>query len=339
MNPKKLKEFLNQKGEPSYRASQILKAVYSGISSYENISVLPKNLKESLSTEIPILSLTSETIQTAKDGTAHKARLRLQTGHLIETVLMQPKPNLWSVCVSSQVGCGLSCSFCATGLMGFTRNLTTEEIADQLLFWKQYIRERGTEARISNVVYMGMGEPMLNFDAVKESILQLTDPDLFALSRRSITVSSAGVVPGIERFANELKQVNLALSLHAANNPLRTHLVPINKAYPLEKLAESLKRYFAKNNRKVFLEYVLLANENDQLKHGLELVRFIRHVGMEHLLHVNLITWNPTDTAHISTSREQAHTFKEFLIKHGILVTIRKNLGKDISAACGQLLS
>ncbi len=170
---------------------------------------------------------------------------------------MRPKPGFWSVCVSSQVGCALKCGFCATGTMGFKRNLTAEEITDQVIYWVGRMRDLKITGAVTNVVFMGMGEPMLNFDAVKESIDRLTDPGYFALGRRSITVSTVGIVAGMDRFSEEMPQINLALSLHAASENLRTQLVPVNKAFPLESLTLALKRYFLKNSRKVFLEYVL----------------------------------------------------------------------------------
>lgn len=325
-------------GEPAYRTKQVLSALCSGVASYEEITTLPKGLRERMKSELPLLSFKAVEVLVSADGLAHKAQLELADGKMIETVLMQPKPGLWSVCVSSQVGCALKCSFCATGLMGFIRNLTAEEIWDQFLFWRQYLRTKKVDASPSNVVYMGMGEPMLNFDAVKESIRRLTDPELFGLGQRSISVSTAGIAPGIERFAEELPQINLALSLHAANDKLREKLVPLNKKYPLEELKKSLARYFETNKRKVFLEYVLLAGENDQEEHAKELVQFVKSMKSPHLLHVNLIVWNPTETHHRSTDRDTAKKFRNYLINRHVSSTIRKNLGTDIAGACGQLV-
>ncbi|MBI4063060.1 MAG: 23S rRNA (adenine(2503)-C(2))-methyltransferase RlmN [Elusimicrobia bacterium] len=342
MHPKKIAEFIQQAGLPAYRTGQILNALCGGAAGFDKITTLPAALREQLSKEFPILSFQVEKVLSSTQQDTHKARLKLADGKMIETVLMQPKPGLWSVCVSSQAGCALGCTFCATGLMGFIRNLTPEEITDQVLFWIQYLRKHSAlstqHSALSNIVYMGMGEPMLNFDNVKESIAWLTNPALYGFGHRSISVSTAGVVPGIDRFTTEMSQVNLALSLHAANNELRSRLVPINRAHDLNALAKSLKRYFAKNNRKVFLEYVLLAGENDSLAHAQELVTFCRRIGFPHLLHVNLIVWNPTDTPHHPSSREAASEFKALLINRHISVTIRKNLGQDIAGACGQLV-
>ena len=354
MEPGRIAEFLKDCGEPEFRGRQILRALCAGVSSYDEITTLPRALRKRLSDSLPMLSFKVERALSTSNGSSHKAVLRLTDGQMIETVLMSPKPGLWSVCVSSQVGCALKCNFCATGLMGFKRNLSAEEITDQVLWWRQFlrgsasgasgtvsaqsVRSRARGGEISNVVYMGMGEPMLNFEAVKKSIERLCDPGLFGFGRRSIAVSTAGVVPGIARFSKECPQVHLALSLHSANNILRTQLMPINKAYPIEDLVKSLRRYFARNKRKVFLEYVLLDGENDQLRHAQELVRFIHRVGPVHLLHVNLIIWNPTRTPHHSSERLVAAQFKRYLFDHGIHVTIRKNLGQEINGACGQLV-
>lgn len=338
MNPPALAQAIQELGEPSFRLRQILSLIGSGVGSYEEMSVLPLPLRQRLNEKVPLLSLNPEKVLAGSDGLTFKARLRLGDGKSIETVLMQPKPGFWSVCVSSQVGCALRCSFCATGLMGLARNLSPEEITDQVLFWRQWSRHQNPAAKAGNVVYMGMGEPMLNFDNVKESIAWLTDPLLFNLGRRHITVSSAGVVAGLDRFTDELPQINLALSLHAATETLRSVLVPINKAYPLEQLALCLKRYFLKNKRKVFIEYVLLDKVNDTLKHAQELVVWLRAVGYLRLLHVNLIAWNPIAADYQPSPREQAQSFKRHLIRNKIHVTIRKNLGQDIDGACGQLV-
>lgn len=338
MDPQRLSSFLREAGQPEYRLRQTLKALYSGAARFAEITTLPAELRRRLEQEVPILSFQAEEVRSSSDGLAHKARLRLKDGRLIEAVLMQSKPGHWSVCVSSQVGCPLACTFCATGLMGLVRNLTAEEIADQVLFWRQHMRENRMGAGISNVVYMGMGEPMLNFEAVRDSILQLTDPELFGMGRRTVAVSTAGVVPGIRRFAEELPQVHLAVSLHAATNSLRTRLVPLNKAYPLAVLAEGLRYYLSKSNRRVFLEYVLLASENDQPRHAGELAAYIKTIGPGRFFHVNLIVWNPTDTPHRPTARPRAVQFKENLRKLGVSVTLRKNLGQDIEGACGQLV-
>ena len=340
MNLKKLEEFLSQNGQPAYRLAQIRKAVYQdGVCAYGQILNLPKTLRQALEARLPLLSVQRRRLQISGDRSAHKAQLALRDGAAIETVLLNPKPGLWSACISSQAGCALKCSFCATGLMGLKRNLSAEEITDQILFWLRYIRSEAPGIRLSNVVYMGMGEPFLNPEALAESLRALTDPELFAFGDRHISVSTAGIAPAIETFALEFPQVNLALSLHAANDALRDKLVPVNKAYPLARLAQSLKTYLSRTGRKVFIEYVLLEGENDGPRHAAELAAFLKSVGPAQRLHVNLIVFNPTSTPHRPSLKAQAGRFKNWLQERGVSVTIRKNVGQDIDAACGQLIT
>lgn len=322
-------------GEPPYRIKQVAQAVFkTGVSSFSDISTLPATLRERLK-NIPLLCFEPETVRVSSDGRAHKAVLRLHDGKRIESVLLNPKPGLWSACISSQVGCALRCSFCATGLMGFTRNLTEEEISDQVLFWRQYIRKSHLDP-LNNVIYMGMGEPFLNRDEVFNSLRVLADPELFAIGDRHLAVSTAGIAPGIEVFAKEFPQVNLALSLHAADDTLRTRLVPINKSYPLKRLQSALAEYFRLSNRRVFIEYVLLAGENDRPEDADALIRFVKETSP--LLHVNLIVWNPTKTPHAPSQLPAAKRFANLLKRGGVSVTFRKNLGQDIEGACGQLV-
>ena len=333
-----VEEVLKARGEPSYRLAQIARAVFrDAVSSYAEISALPKDLRDELAAKAPLLSVEPERLLVSRDGAAQKAVLKLKDGRRIETVLMRPKPGHWTTCISSQVGCALGCTFCATGLMGFIRNLTEEEITDQVLFWRQRIRASGGEP-LSNVVYMGMGEPFLNLDNVLASLRTLTDPGRFGLGARHLSVSTAGIAPGIERLGREFPQVNLALSLHAATDEERQRLVPINKAYPLARLRDALRAYLASANRKIFIEYTLLSGENDRPEHADKLARFLKSVAPAKLLHVNLIVWNPTDTPHRAARAEDARRFKDLLLKAGIPATIRKNLGQDIEGACGQLV-
>lgn len=339
MDATKIAHVLSQRGEPGYRLGQILEAVYKGgASTYDEITTLPAPLREALA-EAPILTFTTRRVLVSKDGRARKAALGLADALAIETVLLKPKPgDAWSVCVSCQAGCAVGCSFCATGLMGLKRSLTVEEIVDQVLFWRQHLKRESVPGRITNVVYMGMGEPFHCYETVAESIRALTDPARLGLAQRHIAVSTSGLAPGIERFADDFPQVGLALSLHAANDELRSKLVPVNKAYPLAKLSESLRRYLDKTNRRVFLEYVLLAGENDSDRNADELAGFVRKAGKPRLLHVNLIVWNPTKTAHAPTPAPRAQAFRARLEGAGLSVTIRKNLGQDIQGACGQLI-
>ena len=341
MDADTLKSYLAESGVPPYRAKQVLQAVYrDGASSYEEILSLPAALRKELAEAVPIQSLSPVRTAVSADGRAHKALLRLRDGKVIESVLLKPKPDdTWSTCISSQVGCAMGCTFCATGLMGLERNLDAEEIADQVLFWRQYLRSKRIRGRLTNVVYMGMGEPFHTLDNLFASLRVLLDPERLGLAARHVSVSTVGLVQGFERLAEEFPQVNLALSLHAGDENVRAKLVPVSRAYPLKELRTALKRYLDRTNRKVFLEYVLLAGENDGLEHARQAARFVKSVGRPGLLHVNLIVWNPTDTPHERPGRTAARVFRDELRRAGVAVTIRRNLGTDIQGACGQLVT
>jgi len=339
MDAAKVQSVLKELGQPGYRWDQVRKAVYEqAVASYDDISVLPADVRRALSERAPILSLTERRVDVASDGRAHKALLDLHDGKTVETVLLRPSPTRWTTCISSQVGCAVACTFCATGLMGLTRSLTPEEIADQVLFWRQYMKKKGLDGRLDNVVYMGMGEPFACYDSVSESLRFLIDQKRLALGARHISVSTSGVAPKIVQFGRDFPQVNLALSLHAATDELRTRLVPMNKAYPLAKLAEALKTYLNETNRKIFFEYVLLKGENDRAEDAAALARWLGGLGPAGLLHVNLIVFNQTDTPHKPTDESDARRFQERIMAAGFKATVRQNLGRDIDGACGQLV-
>ena len=278
-------------------------------------------------------------LEVSRDGRARKALLSLADGKIIETVLLRPSPSRWTTCISCQVGCALGCGFCATGLMGLSRDLTCEEITDQVLFWRLYLRREGLEGRLDNVVYMGMGEPFACYETVSESLKALMDQKRFAIGARHIAVSTVGLAPQIERFGRDFPQVNLALSLHAADDELRTRLVPANKAYPLERLAKALREYLSGTSRKVFLEYVLLSGENDRPQDANRLIDYVKSIGPLELLHVNLILFNQTDTPHDAATEQGAREFQRRLRSAGLRATVRQNLGRDIRGACGQLIA
>lgn len=322
---------------PNFRIKQMRTAFFKEhIATYEDISTLPKELREKLMAE-RVLSFTLDKMASSQKGDAHKAILKLHDGKLIETVLLNPKPGLWSCCISSQAGCALACTFCATGKLGLMRNLTSEEISDQVLFWRFFIEKNKLNANLSNVVFMGMGEPFHNKKQVFESIKELTNPQTFAIGSRHISVSTSGLVPAIYEFSDTFPQVNLAISLHAANDELRLKLMPINKAYPLCELVKAINYYLEKNNRKVFFEYILLKGENDRLEDAENLVTLYQNITKKHLVHTNLIVYNQIDSHHVESSKAQAREFKKYLQKNKIATTIRKNLGRDIDGACGQL--
>jgi 23S rRNA (adenine(2503)-C(2))-methyltransferase len=324
---------------PGFRLDQVRRAVFDeAVPSYQDIAVLPKDLRERLSASVPLMSAAERRVDVAGDSRAHKALLTLSDKQIVETVLLRPSPTRWTTCISTQVGCAIGCTFCATGLMGLTRNLTPEEITDQVLFWRQYMRREGIEGRLDNVVYMGMGEPFSTYDATAESLRRLMDQKQFGIGARHISVSTSGIAPRIEQFGKDFPQVNLALSLHSADEELRSKLVPVNKAYPLSRLSDSVRKYLSLTNRKVFLEYVMLQGENDSDRDAEKLIQWIKATGPLELLHVNLIIFNQTATAHTATPEENARRFQNLLLREDIKATVRQNLGRDIQGACGQLI-
>jgi adenine C2-methylase RlmN of 23S rRNA A2503 and tRNA A37 len=363
MNIKKLKEILDKNNEPSFRLKQILKAVYhDGILDFNEITNLPKILRENLKNDFKVLSFVPEKILEAKDKKTVKAALRLTGGHLIETVLISTRPGEWSVCVSSQAGCALGCRFCATGGAGFKRNLTAEEITDQLLFWENYLNlthlglrsplprgelikthpnppfQKKGGNKLTNIVFMGMGEPLLNWENVREAIKNLTDKELFNFGDRSISLSTVGIPEGIRKIAKEFPQVNLAISLHSANDKLRTELSPINTRFNLKALKTAIENYIDKTNRQVFVEYVMLDNINDREHDASELANYIKSFAKPYLMHVNLIAYNETCQELKASPTDRIKKFKAFLDKRSISATIRKSLGGEIKGACGQLV-
>jgi len=335
----KAQAILREAKAPPYRLEQIRRAVFrEGAASYEEMGVLPLPLRKLLAAKAPILCLRQRRVLVSSDRRAYKAILEFPDGLAVESVLLRPSPRRWTACISCQVGCAMGCGFCATGLMGLSRDLAPEEITDQVLFWRQYMRREGLEGGLDNVVYMGMGEPFACYETVSESLRALMDQRLFGIGARHISVSTAGIAPKIERFGRDFPQVNLALSLHAAEDSLRARLVPLNKAYPLSRLAEALRSYLGLTNRKVFLEYVLLEGENDRPQDARALVAYLKSIGPLGRLHVNLIVFNPTDTPHRATPEESSRLFQRRLRQAGLAATVRQNLGQEIQGACGQLV-
>ncbi len=332
---------LAENGEPKFRLSQIQKAIYQdGILDFSEISTISKSLRERLEKELSILSFGVKKVLEAKDGQSIKALLKLADGNLIETVLLSSGGDRWSVCLSSQVGCPLGCAFCATGGGGFQRNLTAEEITDQVLFWKQYLQKNShlfKNYNVNNIVYMGMGEPFLNWEEVKKSLADLTDKNLFAFGSRSISVSTSGIPEGVRSLAQEFPQINLALSLHFATDEKRKEYMPIGKQYDLAELKKALQDYFLKANRQVFIEYVMLSGINDSEEDAYALATYLKSIGKKQLLHINLIGYNQTEGEFVPTSGNKMRIFKDCLEKNGLGVTIRKSLGTEVQGACGQL--
>jgi 23S rRNA (adenine2503-C2)-methyltransferase len=310
-------------GQPKYRIKQVRKLIFQDlIEDWDKASVLPIALREELK-ECCSLSINHQMFD---EGNTLKALIELEDGLKIESVLMKHTDNRSTVCVSSQIGCPLACSFCATGTMGLKRNLTAEEIVIQVLLFMRI-------CKVTNIVFMGMGEPFLNYDNVMVAIRMLNSVEYFNIGSRKISVSTSGIVEGIEKFTNEDLQVNLSISLHAPNNELRNSLMPVNKKYPLEKVIDAVDKYILKTNRKVMFEYLMIEGENDSLTYAHELSLLMK----KPLYMVNLIVYNPTGKFKASDSKT-IKRFKEYLEGEGIFTTQRYEFGRGIKAACGQLV-
>ena len=317
-----LERTLAERGEPAYRLRQVWEWTARGAASYDDMTTLPKRLRAALAGDVPFSTLTVEAQQEARDGTI-KALYRTHDGRPVEAVLMRYRDRRRSVCLSSQSGCPLTCTFCATGAMRFGRNLTASEILDQALHFRRL-------EPIDHVVYMGMGEPFLNVDAVLESARRL--PDLGVTHRRT-TISTVGWLPGLRRFVDEVDvPIRLALSVHAADPVLRSQLMPVNDRYPLEDVLAECLRYVQLRRRKVFVEYVMLAGVNDSPADARALAALLDPKAFK----VNLIPYNPTGM-YEGSSRTTIERFKAVLDRARIPATIRLTRGRDIEAACGQL--
>ncbi|MEJ8568376.1 23S rRNA (adenine(2503)-C(2))-methyltransferase RlmN [Wenzhouxiangellaceae bacterium CH-27] len=329
-----LREFFASIGEKPFRAEQVLKWVYHhGQTDFEGMTNLSADLRARLG-EIAVLEpprVLSE--QTSRDGTV-KWLMGFGGGNAIETVYI-PEPNRGTLCISSQVGCALNCTFCSTGAQGFSRNLTTGEIIGQVWQAARALgHERNGRRRITNVVLMGMGEPLLNFDAVLPALSLLRDDLGFGLAARRVTLSTAGLVPGIDRLRDAI-DVALAVSLHAPEDDLREQLVPLNRKYPIAELMAACQRYVSdKHKRSVTFEYTLIDGMNDHPEHARKLVKLLRRVPSK----LNLIPFNPFPGTRFRCSPpERIRAFQEIVMAGGLIATVRKTRGDDIDAACGQL--
>ncbi len=315
-------------GQPAYRGKQVARWLYErGARSSQEMTDLPSSFREELAVHTSVGRSTLVTSQPSRDGTV-KLLLEEADGKQIETVVL-PYPDRVSVCISSQVGCPVGCTFCATATMGFGRNLTAGEMVDQVLT----AREHSPTGRISHVVVMGMGEPLLNYENLVRALRLLHDE--MGMSYRHLTISTAGYVPGIERLADEGLPVTLALSLHAPNDALRATLIPMSKKWGVEDVMTAVRSYTQKTGRRVTLEYLLLAGVNDEPHHAEELASLLK--GM--IGHVNLIPWNPAASfsAFQAPDARRVAAFRSVLSARGITVTQRVERGQDIQAACGQL--
>lgn len=315
-------------GEPKFRTKQIGQLIWRDlIEDWDEATTLPAALREKLKAECP-LEIKAEVFPD-KDGRSAKALITLADGLNVETVLMKHQDRD-TACVSSQIGCPLGCLFCATGQMGFKRNLTAGEIIEQVLFWARYLKKENE--RLSNLVFMGMGEPFLNYDNVFGAIKILNDDNLLGIGARHISISTAGIIEGMERMAEDMPQINLAISLHAPNDELRQKLMPIAKQYPLVRLMATAEDYVAKTNRKLMFEYVMIKDVNDSTENARELAKRLKNP----LFFVNLIAYNPTGEF-VPSSPAQIKKFKDILMKAGVQALERYRFGQEIKGACGQL--
>ena len=367
-----LEDWIAKNSLPKYRAKQIYQAVTKNlISNWKEAIELPRGWENTLEKELPISNLEVKTIipdsrynSGVVPTNADTVKIAFSTHDdlTIESVLMRhlstrpEQATRNTVCVSTQVGCPMNCAFCATGKMGFTRNLTAEEIVDQVLEFARILKQRAE--KVTNIVFMGMGEPFLNYENVMGAIKTLNDNQGFNLGHRHMTISTSGIVPEILKFADEKIQVNLAVSLHAPNNKIRDSIMPVNKKYPLEKLLPAVSSYMQKTNRKVFFEYILLEGINDSDENIIELIDLMRKnfANQMQLVHINLIEYN--EIAPVGTGFTPAHKkgqpqglplqlgspdhrktkhIADLLQRNKVLTTIRYRFGDDISAACGQL--
>lgn len=330
MNLEKL--YIELEGEPKFRKSQAMQLIFKDlITDWQKSSTLPLSIQKRLNEACP-LDLKAEIFGSKKSETM-KILLELNDGEKAESVLLKHNDGRRTICVSSQVGCPLGCKFCATGEMGFVRNLSSDEIISQVLFFSRFLNKNETlHNRVTNVVFMGMGEPFLNYDNVMGAIRILNSRDAFNIGARRISVSTSGIIEGIEKLMREDLQINLAISLHAPNNDLRSSLMPISKKYPLSQLMKAASKYARLKSREVMFEYMLIGGVNDREQDALEL----SHIMKNRLFVVNLIRYNPTGMFRSSHASDIIR-FKNILMQNGINVTQRYSFGQDINAACGQL--
>lgn len=329
-----LETFFLEMGEPKFRAVQVYEWLWKkGVHSFEAMTNLSKKLREKLEKGFVINGIVEDKVQRSLDGTI-KSRFRLHDGHLIEAVLIPvPKDKRYTVCVSSQVGCSLSCKFCATGRMDRVRNLDAAEIYDQVVLVNQQAEEAFGHP-LTNIVYMGMGEPLLAYKNVLQSVEKITSPEGLNMSPKRITVSTAGIAKMIKRLADDQVKFNLALSLHAADDAKRNQIMPINEQNNLAVLMDALDYFYQHTKNRISYEYIAFQDFNDSLEDAANLARLCQRFPVR----VNIIEYNPIEGAAFRKSAEdKIDTFANYLIKRRVMVTVRRSRGKDIDAACGQL--
>jgi 23S rRNA (adenine2503-C2)-methyltransferase len=317
-----LESALAERGQPKFRARQVWQWTAAGAGGYAEMTTLPAALRAELAEHVPFSTLELEREALSADGTV-KALFRTHDGRPVEAVLMRYRDGRRSVCLSSQSGCPLTCTFCATGAMRFGRNLTAAEIVDQALHFRR-------SEQVNHAVFMGMGEPLMNLDAVLEACRRLP---AVGITHRHTGISTVGWVPGIDRLTAERMPLRLALSLHAPDDALRSELMPVNERYPLAEVLAACRRHYGKKRRRVFVEYVMLAGVNDSVGQAKALAALLD----PRTFKVNLIPFNPTDSRFSGSSRGAISAFRTALERQGIEATVRLTRGRDIDAACGQL--
>jgi len=327
---KELEDKLLSWGSPKYHAKAIFNWIYQkGAYEFNRMSNLPVSLRGGLDKEFSILNLKLADLQESSDGTA-KFLFELPDKNLVEAVNI-PMSGYSTGCISSQAGCKFGCNFCASGIKGFKRNLTCGEILDEVL----YLKNQSPSLPLTHIVFMGTGEPLDNYENVLKSIRIINSPAAFNIGARRITISTCGIIPGIKRLQDEDLQIELSISLHAATDKLRNQLMPVNKKYPLAELIKCCQEYTAKTNRQVTFEYLLMKGVNADLTAAQDLAKLLKAV---RLAKVNLIPANPVAELRIGPpAAQEIDAFKEYLFKGGLVVTLRREHGQDIDAACGQL--
>jgi 23S rRNA (adenine2503-C2)-methyltransferase len=323
-----LQQTLDEEGQPGFRARQVWRWAAQGAPGYEAMTDLPAGLRQELAERVPFSTLSVEAQAQSGDGTV-KTLFRTADGRPVEAVLMRYRDRRNSLCLSSQSGCPLTCTFCATGQMRFGRNLSASEIVDQALHFRRLAADAGDGAP-DHAVFMGMGEPMMNLDAVLGACSRL--PEVGITARRT-AISTVGWIPGIERLSADPRPIRLALSLHAADPALRSQLMPVNDRYPLLDVLAACRAYYERKRRQVFIEYVILAGVNDTVSQAIELAEVLD----PRVYKVNLIPYNPTGAGFDGSSPKAIEAFRSELERRGLLATVRLTRGRDIDAACGQL--
>lgn len=327
---------LEANGHKKFRYAQIENAIYKNMAKdFDSIDTLPKDIRALLKEHCFFYSLKIHSAVTSEDGQTTKFLLHTHDGNMIESVIMRHLSGRTTLCVSSQAGCPMACTFCATGKLGLLRNLEFHEIIEQVMIANEHLENE--DRKIRNIVYMGMGEPFLNYENVKKSIEIASAQKKLDLSNRRITISSCGIVPGIEKLGNDFPQVSLAISLHAPNDEVRRKIMPVDHTYPIDALMQALDDYVSKTNKRIFYEYIMIAGVTDRIEYAHELATLLSGK----LAHVNFIPYNPGDgimgTGYQPTSRIVMKKFQKTLEDAGIPSTIRHTMGDDIDAACGQL--